>query len=378
MNMASNSPRSGRTACRMSAVKRKSRSCGSALDGMNGGCSVTSDGTTRRLPEDVLSELLSGFEVTQAIHVAAKLGIVDVIADGAKTAEEIAAMVGAHPPALYRLLRALTTLDILHEDSDGRFVVTDLGTLLRVDHPESFRPDAILLGDAIVWRPWGELYHAVVTGTPSFDAVFGEPFFTHLAHHPEASSVFNAAMTSVSSEMLPAILAAYDFSDLSTIVDVGGGEGELLRGILTAYPQLSGVLFDLPNVVAQADTVRTAAATRIDIVGGDMFAAVPPGGDVYLLMRILHDWSDDAAVTILERCRQAMAPNGRVLVVERLLDPTKASESATWVDLNMLVLVGGRERSEQDFHDLFAAAGFACTRVLPAGGLFIIEGTPHQ
>lgn len=328
-------------------------------------------------PGTALRQMIWGFTISQALHVTAKLGIIDVLRPGPLTSLQIAAAVGAHEPALRRLLRALTTVALLVEDENGRFAATPEGELLRADHPQSLRPWALFLGAPFVWRPWGALADAVMTGTPSFDHTFGEAFFAYLAHSPEDSVVFNAAMTSGSEGDLPAILAAYDFSGFGTIVDVGGGEGVFLRDILERYPQARGVLYDLPAVVATADVIReSAVAARCEMVGGDMFRAVPSGGDAYLLKSIIHDWNDPEALQILRNCREAIGAEGKILVVDGIIAPPNVPDFAKWVDLTMLVLLTGRERSEAEYRDLYAAAGFTLTRVIPMGAQAIIEGVP--
>lgn len=231
-------------------------------------------------PAETLSRLLNGYQATQALHVAARLGIVDVLQDGPKTAQVLADRVGAHEPSLRRFLGFLTTLGLLTHDSEGHFAATPVGALLRADHPESERPWALLLGAPPIWQPWGELYEAVVSGRPAFERVYGERFFTYLGHNPEQAALFNAAMSSDSANVAD-ILDAYDFSGSHTIVDVGGGRGALLRGILERAPQAKGILFDLPAVLAEAEAgleAREVVLTgKCERVGGDMFQSVPAG-----------------------------------------------------------------------------------------------------
>ncbi len=323
----------------------------------------------------VLGQMLNGFMASQALHVAAKLAIVDVLHDGPATGHQIADAVGAHAPTLRRLLRFLTTVDILTEDGDGRFTTTPLGDLLRADHPQSARPMALLMGGPLVWQPWGDLYESIITGQPAFNRIYGEPFFAYLQHNPAAAAVFNGAMTH--SNSLSAILDAYDFADVTKLVDVGGGQGLLLRDILERYPHTSGILYDLPSVVADAHIIKdSTVAGRCELVGGDMFESVPAGGDTYLLKWIIHDWSDAEAIQILRNCRQAIADQGRILLVEKILKPSNQPDPAKGYDLMMLLSVTGRERMKEEFGDLYAAAGFQLTRVIPAGGEWIIEGVP--
>lgn len=324
-----------------------------------------------------LGQMIWGLTVSQALYAAAKLGIFDVLRDGRKGPAEIAEATGADWLALRRLCRALTTIDILSEDGHGRFTATAMGELLRSDHPQSMRAMALLMGSPFKWRAWGELCEAITTGRPAFDHVFGESFFEYLEQRPQDASVFNQAMTSATSGDVPAILAAYDFSGFRKVVDVGGGHGALLRGILERCPDTTGVLCDVPSVVAEASQSRgTLVADRCDFVGVDMFQSVPVDGDAYVLKAIIHDWGDDEAIHILRNCRQGIRDAGRALIIELVIKPSNQPDFAKWLDLNMLVILQGRERTEEEFRDLYAAAGFRLSRIIPAGGLSIIEGVP--
>lgn len=328
-------------------------------------------------PANLLGDMLEGFQKTQALYVAAKLSIVDVLHDGPKTSHELAVAVGAHEPSLRRLLGYLTLHSILTMDDQGRFVATPTGELLASDHPESERPWAILLGSPVIWHPWGELYSAIVTGNPAFNRSFGESFFDYLAHSQEDAEAFNAAMTSDSSSNLREVLDAYDFSTANTIIDVGGGRGALLRAILERSPSATGIVFDLPSVITDAPGINDPMeANRCAFVGGDMFQSVPAGGDLYILKRIVHDWGDAEAIQILRNCRKAMSDQGKLVLIERIAQPVATGDPASSTDLMMLVLVTGRERTEQDFVELYDAAGFRLTRVIPTQNRSIIEGVP--
>jgi hypothetical protein len=324
-----------------------------------------------------LDQMIWGFAVSPAVYVTAKLGIVDVLSDGPKSSPEIASAVGAHEPALHRLLRALTSANILVEDANGRFAATAEGDLLRSDHSRSARRSAIFLGSPFMWRPWGALDEAIVAGTPTFDRIFGEAYYAYLARNAEDRAVFNAAMTSGSGAAVPSIVAAYDFSGFTRIVDVGGGEGALLRGILERCPHATGVLYDLPPVVAGADALRELAlAARCEIIGGDMFQTVPSGGDAYVLRGVIHNWGDREAVQILRRCREAMSDEGTLLLVEFVLAPSNAPDVATrawnaaWVDLTMLDR-SGAERS--GVPGPLCSGGFQAELSHPGG-----RGRPHR
>ena len=328
-------------------------------------------------PEAAVLRMIRGFQLSQALHAAAKLGIFDLLARGTRTSTEIAGAAGAHEPSLRRLLRFLTTVDVLVEDDRGRFAATAMGELLRSDHPQSVRPWALMLGSPSFWRPWGELYETIKTGQPAFNRVYGEPHFKFLSHSPREAATFNAAMTSGTRSQLTDILAAYDFSGCSKIVDVGGGQGALLRGILERYPEARGVLCEMPSVAAEARVLRgSAVEERCEFVGADMFQSVPLGGDAYILKSIIHDWSDAEAIQILHNCRQAISDRGKIMLVERIIGPSNQPDPGKWSDLMMMVMLTGRERTEAEYRELYAGAGFRLTRVVPAGEFSVIEGVP--
>lgn len=330
-------------------------------------------------PSWKMTRLIWGVMPVQAISVAASLGIADLVADEPKTAEELGQATQTDAAALRRLLRTLTSLAIFAEDVAGRFVNTALSETLRKDHPDSVRALAILWGAPFFWKAWGEFGAAVATGQPVFDRVHQKSFFDYLSTNPTDASVFNAAMTAVSSVDLRAVLAAYDFSGLHRVVDVGGGHGALLLGILSAHPHLRGVLYDLPAVVAGATELRSGAlAARCEVLGGNFFEAIPAGADGYILKRIIHDWDDHAAVKILENCRRAISREGTLLLVDWVLKPPNEPDLGKFTDLNMLVMLGGRERTEADFRVLLREAGFALIRVISTiGPHSIVESKPQ-
>jgi SAM-dependent methyltransferase len=325
--------------------------------------------------ERILDQMIVGSWVTQAISVAADLGIADSLAAGARTADELACEKGVHGPSLYRLMRALAGIGIFREDDGGRFSSTPLGNLLGSEAPGSKRSLAIMAG-AEFYRSWGSLRSSVETGDAAFDEVFGKPFFRYMGENPDRWRIYDSAMTGIhDSETIP-VLDAYDFAPFRTIVDVGGGNGTALAAILRRHPEARGVLFDLPDV---AERARRApgwpdVAGRCDFVGGDFFDSVPAAGDAYLLRHVVHDWEDREAVAILTRCREAMRPDGRILVVETVIPPGNGPCFGKWLDL-MMLLVGGRERTERQYRDLFSAAGLRVTRVVPtAHEVSVIEG----
>jgi len=319
--------------------------------------------------------LWPGAMAVQAIHVAAKFALADLVAGGPKSIKELAEATHTYGPSLGRFLRALTSLGIFAEDTTGRFRQTALSDTLRSDHPESIRPLARMLGAHFFWEPCGALEQTVRTGQPSFERVYGAPFFEYLAGHSDDAAVFNAAMSS-SPDYLAAIVGAYDFSKFERIVDVGGGHGLLLAGILSANPRLRGVLHDLPSVVAGASALRQEPISqRCEIIGGDFFKGVPAGADAYLLKGIIHDWNDEAALKILKNCRRAIHPDGRLLVAEAVL--TRSTDPSTaLMDMLMMVLTSGRERTESEFRSLLQEAGFSMVQVIRAAGVSMIESRP--
>ena len=302
-------------------------------------------------PRDALLRMTNAYQVSQAIHVAATLGIADLLEDGPKSADELAEATGTHAPTLYRLLRALASVGVFAEQSDSRFGSTTLADYLRTDAPGSLRAWARLIGQPHFWASWGHLLHSVRTGEPAFPDLHGTNVWEHRAAHPEDSAIFDAAMTGLSAPVAEAVAQSYDFSRIGVLADVGGGEGGLLAAILAANPTLRGVLFDLPHVVATAGALleRAGVANRCEIVGGSFFETVPEGADAYLLKSIIHDWDDAAAIEILRTCRAPMADTARLLVVEPVIRPGNEPDRAKFSDLNMLVMLGGRERTADDF-----------------------------
>jgi len=329
-------------------------------------------------PAAVLMQLLAGKWVSQALSVAAELGVADVLKDGARPTTDLAAAVGAHEDALYRLLRALSTVGLFHEGANRTFQLTELGQLLRSDVPGSLRGYARFVGEEHNWRAWGHLLHSVRTSEPAFDHVFGEPAFDCIAKDPKLSAMLNDAMTSISLDGARAVVAAYDFRDVRQLVDVGGGHGFLLASILKANPHLKGVVFDLPHAAEGARSLLRAEglSDRAEVASGSFLESVPEGGDAYIMKHIIHDWDDARATVILRSCRRAIVSGGKLLVVEQLVSPPNEPHFAKLLDLEMLVLApGGRERTVDELRKLFASAGFELTRIVPTEGpLSVVEG----
>jgi SAM-dependent methyltransferase len=330
-------------------------------------------------PGAVLMQMMDGIKVTQLIYVAAKLGLADLLVDGPKSSEELAAAADAHPGALYRVLRALAGVGIFHEISGGRFDLTPLAEPLRSDIPGSLRAWAMVCGGDWHMRTWSDLLYSVKTGQAAFPHVHGMGTFEYFQHHPEKGAVFYEAMTNLTAQVSGAVLAAYDFSDLRKIVDVGCGVGTFTTAILGAHPHLTGTLFDIPPVIEQARQVVGASglAGRCDFVAGDFFQSVPSGGDAYVLKNIIHDWNDEKAITILRNCRQSMAADGRVLIVEMVVQPGNDPSPAKMFDITMLVAEGGQERTEAEQQRILQAAGLRLSRVVPTPSpVSVIEAVP--
>jgi hypothetical protein len=330
-------------------------------------------------PDRLLEQMIMGFRLTQLVHVAAKLGVADHLADGPKSAAELAHSCECHPDALYRTLRALANIGVLTELPQQCFRLTPMGEYLRSSQPGSLRAAASLYGEPWLWSSYGQLMHSVRTGAPAFQHTHDSTFFEYLAGHSHAAQSFNAAMTGFSEREIDAILAAYDFSQLRRVIDVGGGHGRLVTALLEAHPALEATLFDQPGVIESAGELLQPSelGARCTLVGGDFFQAVPGGGDVYLLKSVLHDWDDSAACTILKNCHSAMGPDGRLLLIERVVgEPTERSEAKLF-DINMLVTLGGRERTQGEHQALLNGAAFRLTRLITTRSpLSILEAMP--
>jgi O-methyltransferase/methyltransferase family protein len=313
-----------------------------------------------------LLRLIGGYQVSQAISVAARLGISDVLATSPQTLSELAQSTGADVPSLGRLMRALTALGLYTDDS-GTFANTELGAALRVDAPRSVAGWARFIGTGSYWQTQAALEQSVRSGETAFSIVHGEPVWEYRARHPEEQDAFDAAMTSMADAVTEAVVAAYDFGRYGTVVDVGGGHGRLLLGILERYPAVKGVLFDQPEVVAGAST------DRFQVAGGDFFDSVP-AGDALVLKSVIHDWADAESIAILRNCREALPAEGRVLLVEQLLDRSPDPVRTAFSDLNMLIMTGGRERTTDEYAALLAAAGLDLVgTVATASTTFVIE-----
>lgn len=332
------------------------------------------------IPANVaMLEVAQGAWLTQALYAASKLGVFDTLAKGPATADDVARRVGAQPQATYRLMRALASNSILKLRRDGRFALTRLGQAMRSDTPGTMAPMVEFIGHPKHWEDWSELLYSVQTGEPSPGKLRGMPFFDYLETDPDLAKTFNDAMTGLSGIAIETITPAYDFTDRRLIVDVGGGHGALLAAILEQTPDARGVLFDLPSVVENAGPLLDTAgvSARSSVEGGSFFESVPDGGDAYLLKTIIHDWDDESSLKILRNIRTAIAPEGKVLLMEMVLPEGASFHPGMLLDLEMLVTAGGHERTSSGYAKLLAAAGFRQTRVVStAGPLSIVEAVP--
>jgi hypothetical protein len=324
--------------------------------------------------------MINGFWVSQALYVAATLGLADLLREGRKTADELANAVSAHAPSLHRVLRVLASVGVFAEDTDGRFELTPLAEYLRSDVAGSHRAWAIWSGQPSTWAMWGELLHCTRSGEAGFSKAYGRSVWEYYAEHPDQNAIFNAAMTGTSRLVTEAIVRSAALTSSATVVDIGGGQGTLIAAALVAHPAMRGILFDQLHVVAGAREFLEAAgvASRCEVIAGNFFESVPERGDAYLLKSVLQDWDDPHAVAILRNCRRAMEAGARLLAIERIIPPGNDFHPSKLGDLLMLVMYGGRVRSEREFAQLYAEAGFALESITPiaeGAGLSIIEGS---
>ena len=327
---------------------------------------------------DDVWRLVNGFQVTEALHVAATLGVSDLLAAGPRDVEALADEADCHPDALYRLLRALSTVGVYEELPGRRFATTPQGRALEADADPSLSAWARYVGRPATRAAWAGLLDGVRTGAEPFTAVHGMSAWEYRQERPAENALFDEAMAQLSAREATWVLDAYDLDGVGTVVDVGGGRGRLLAEALTRHPRATGVLFDQEHVLADAAGLLRARGVedRVRLVPGDFFEQVPPGGDVYLLKSIVHDWDDAEAVALLRCCRAAMAEGSRLALVERLLEGPNEGRLAAFSDLNMLVLQGGRERTTDGYTALLDAAGLRLTQVVPTGNFHVLEAVP--
>jgi hypothetical protein len=315
-------------------------------------------------PEAVLTQMLLGSLASQALYVAAKIGIADLLVDGPKRVDELAKATETDAPSLYRVLRALASMGVFKEEDNQVFALTPTADPLRSDVPNSLRDVTIFWGEDWHWEVWGKTLYSVKTGKPAWAQIHGEEVFDYFAKNQQAARIFDRAMSSFSSMATRAVVEAYDFSGIEKLVDIAGGHGRLLNGVLEANPSMRGVLFDLPHVIESARQTTTVS-DRCEYTTGDFFASVPAGGDAYMMKHIIHDWDDERAITILKNIKDAMNPGGRVLVVESVIADGNNQDFGKLLDIEMLVSPGGKERTAAEYEDLFRRAGLRLTRIVP-------------
>jgi hypothetical protein len=315
-------------------------------------------------PAQILVDLGFGFILSGALAAATQLGVADALAEGPKHPEALAKELGADASSLFRVLRLLASVGVFIEDAEGRFGLTPAANLLRSQVPGSLREAVLMLTQKIFWLPTGELAETVRTGQTPFDRIFGKPFFDYLAGNAAEAATFHQGMSSLSGLENGPIAHSYDFSPFQQVVDVGGGHGGFLIEALRATPSLRGVLFDHAHVLSGSRIASAGLADRCEQTVGDFFQTVPTGADVYVLKRILHDWSDEVCINILRNCRNAMRPGGRVLVIDTVIPPGNRPHGGKVLDIMMMASLPGRERTEADFRKLFVQAGLQLSRVI--------------
>jgi hypothetical protein len=331
-------------------------------------------------PHEIVLGMALSYLSARALHVATDLGIADRLRDGPRSVAELATATGAHAPALYRLLRTLAGHGIFAEEATGHFALTPAAAVLQRGIPGSVHDAVRMIGDMTGDGPWwsavGHLRHSVMTGQPGWDYVVDAPFFDYLALHPAAGAWFDRGLANFTIVENAAIAHAYDFSQARRVIDLGGGQGGFLAEILKAFPHVTGGLCDQPQVLAEpAYLTQNGLLDRCELVGFDFFQSVPSGGDVYLLKRILHDWNDEHCLQILHNCRAVMSKDARLLVVDVVLPPGNTFHPGKIMDMLMMALLEGQERSEQEFCELYRRAGLKLTRVIPTPSMLsIVEG----
>jgi O-methyltransferase domain/Dimerisation domain len=321
--------------------------------------------------------LIGGFRISQALYAAAALGVADQLAAGPAPADVLAEQTGAHAPSLRRLLRTLASVGVFSEPEPGVFALTPLGQTLTSGQPGSMR-DVVIMFMETHYAPFGELIHTIRTGQPAAEHHYGEPFFTWLSHHPDQASRFTGAMANLTGAFKTAAIASLPLEGTHTVVDIGGADGSMLAAILTAHPQMRGVLFDLPHVITGAPQTlaKHGVEDRAECAGGDFLESVPAGGDTYLLSLVLHDWPDQQAIRILANIAAAVGNGTRLLVLDFVMPPGDTPHMSKISDLNMLAMMGGKERTGPEWRELLEGAGFTGIQIHQTGTPFsIIQAT---
>ena len=318
-------------------------------------------------PHAVIVQMGTGYWVSRIMYMAAKLDLADHLADGAKTAGELAGKLEVHERALHRLMRSLSSLGVLKEEGDGRFGLSPLGEAMKEGAPGAAKYFLLAMGGDAMWRVWEHFDHSMKTGEPATVQALGMPIFDYMAQHPDLAKHFNGAMVGIHGGEPPAVAAAYDFSQFGTVTDIGGSTGNMLGHILTKHTGPKGVLFDLPHVVKDSPPTleKFGVADRVSIEEGSFFNSVPAGSDAYILSHIIHDWNEEECLTILGNCREAMHDDSKLLIVEFVLPEGDEPHIGKLLDMVMLVLPGGEERTPAEYSELLSKAGLKMTNVIP-------------
>jgi ubiquinone/menaquinone biosynthesis C-methylase UbiE len=327
-------------------------------------------------PQEQINRMLSGYWISQALYVTAKLGLADLLRDDPRRADDLALATKSHPKSLYRLLRALASIGVFAEDNRGRFSLTPLAECLRTDVPGSKRSFAIMMGEEH-YQAYGQLLYSVQTGKTAFDKIYGMPVFDFLQKQPDQAKVFDEAMVGIHGRETAAILDTYDFSSIKLLADIGGGNGSVLIDVLRKHTSMRGILFDLPGVAerARANVKANDLTERCQVIGGSFFESVPQGADAYLLRHIIHDWDDDKAIAILRNVHRVMSADGKLLVVESVIPTGNTPSFGKLLDLTMLVIPGGQERTEDEYRKLYESAGFSLAKIVSTKAeVSVIEG----
>lgn len=342
---------------------------------------ASNDAAASMPPEAFITQLAFGALMTQALYIAAKLGIADLLAASPQTVGQLAAATGSHERSLYRVLRSLASVGVFEEVNPQVFALTPRAEPLRSDAPNSMRNGAIFMGEEWHWHVWGEMRYSVKTGQPAWGHVHGAEVFDYFATHPQQSEIFNGAMTDMSTGTAPAVVEAYDFSGIETLADIAGGHGYLLAQVLKANPGMRGILFDVPPVIEGAGALleNEGVDERVNTIPGNFFTSVPDGANAYIMKHIIHDWDDKRSLKILQNIHAAMPDDGKVLIVETVVPETGEPHYSKLLDLEMLVSPGGQERTAAEYGQLLAAAGLRLTRIIPTASPFsIIEAVKER
>jgi hypothetical protein len=325
-------------------------------------------------PEAFLTQLAFGAMLTQALYVAVRLEVAELLAERPQTISELAAATNAHERSLYRLMRSLASVGVFQETEPQVFAHTPYSEPLRKNAPNSLRNGMIFMGEEWHWRVWGDMLYSVQTGKPAWGRVHGAEVFDYLANNPRQAEIFNDAMTDMSAATAPVVVEAYDFSGIKQLTDIAGGHGYLLAQVLKANPNIKGILFDVSLVIAGAGALleQEGVADRVEKVSGDFFSSVPEGADAYMMKHIIHDWDDERAIRILRNINRAMSADARVLIIETVVPEGNEPHYSKVLDLEMLTSPGGVERTAREYRELLAAAGLRLTRIIPTKSPFSI------